>query len=238
MLAVLAAGLVLAPVTAAEPPFRVPDYVTDRAGVLSEGQRVQVENAVNQLYNDKRIRLWVVYVDSFSGQGAVNWAEQTARISDLGDDDALLAVATTDRAYAFVPTASARSTDADTLRRNNIEPALRQGDWTGAAVAAANGLNTPSTSTGPSTGSGFTWFGMLCRTGRLRPRASWRCGGGCAGAGASGVKPSSPRPSGWTRPTRTRWPRCRSTRSTISPRRSWSTSTTPCAPVTANWLWQ
>jgi predicted nucleic acid-binding Zn-ribbon protein len=157
VIALLAASVLLAPVTAAEPPFRVPDYVTDRAGVLSEVQRVQVENAVNQLYNDKRIRLWVVYVDTFSGQGAVDWAEQTARISDLGDDDALLAVATTDRAYAFVPTASARSTDADTLRRNNIEPALRQSDWTGAAVAAATGLNSTPT----STGAGVTWFGVL-----------------------------------------------------------------------------
>ena len=36
VLAVIAAGLVLAPVTAAEPPFRVPDYVTDNAGVLKQ----------------------------------------------------------------------------------------------------------------------------------------------------------------------------------------------------------
>ena len=100
MLAVLAAGLVLAPVTAAEPPFRVPDYVTDRAGVLSDGQRVQVENAVNQLYNEKRIRLWVVYVDSF-GQSAVGWARTTMQISDFGDRDALLAIATEEGAYAF-----------------------------------------------------------------------------------------------------------------------------------------
>ena len=151
MLAVLAAGLVLAPVTAAEPPFRVPDYVTDRAGVLSEGQRVQVENAVNQLYNDNRTRLWVVYVDSF-GQGAVGWARTTMQISDFGDRDALLAIATEEGAYAFqVPSAVMSQSDAAALQRNTIEPALRRDDWTGAAVAAANGLDTPSTSTGPST---------------------------------------------------------------------------------------
>ncbi len=161
MLAVLVAGLVLAPVTAAEPPFRVPDYVTDRAGVLSEGQRVQVENAVNQLYNDNRTRLWVVYVDSF-GQGAVGWARTTMQISDFGDRDALLAIATDERAYAFqVPTDIMSQPDAGALQRNTIEPALRQDDWTGAAVAAANGLDTPSTSTGPSSGAGFTWFGVL-----------------------------------------------------------------------------
>ncbi len=65
VLAVLTAGLVLAPVSAAEPPFRVPDYVTDTAGVLSQSQLAQVENAVDQLYNERRVRLWVVYVDSF-----------------------------------------------------------------------------------------------------------------------------------------------------------------------------
>src|SRR4029077_12697648 len=49
LLAVLTAGLLVAPVAVAEPPFRVPDYVTDNADVLSQGQRIQVETAVNQL---------------------------------------------------------------------------------------------------------------------------------------------------------------------------------------------
>ena len=161
VLAVLAACLVLAPVTAAEPPFRVPDYVTDRAGVLSEGQRVQVENAVNQLYNHNRTRLWVVYVGSF-GQGADGWARTTMQISDFGDRDALLAIATEEGAYTFqVPSTIMSQSDAAALQRDTIEPALRRDDWTGAAVAAANGLHTPSTSTGPSTDSGFTWFGVL-----------------------------------------------------------------------------
>ncbi len=161
MLAVVTAGLVLAPVTAAEPPFRVPDYVTDRAGVLSQGQRVQVENAVNQLYNENRTRLWVVYVDSF-GQGAVGWARTTMQVSDFGDRDALLAIATGERAYAFqVPSDIMSQSDAAALQRNSIEPALRQLDWAGAAVAAANGLTEPAASTGPSTSSGITWVGLL-----------------------------------------------------------------------------
>lgn len=159
VLALLTAGLLLAPVAAAEPPFRVPDYVTDRAGVLSEGQRAQVENAVNQLYNDKRIRLWVVYVDSF-GQGAVGWARTTMQVSDFGEQDALLAVATRERAYAFqVPSDLMSQSDSQTLQRNEIEPALRRSDWTGAAIAAASGLNAEPESTS-SDGTGITWFGM------------------------------------------------------------------------------
>lgn len=144
LLALLASALLTAPGAAAQPPFRVPGYVTDNAGALSQGQRVQVENAVNQLYNDKHIRLWVVYVDSF-GQGAVDWARSTMQLSDFGDRDALLAVATRDRSYAFqVPSAITSQSRAETVQRDDIEPRLRQGDWTGAAVAAAHGLSSAS----------------------------------------------------------------------------------------------
>jgi TPM domain len=157
LLAVLTAGLLVTPTAAAEPPFRVPDYITDKANVLSQGQRIQVENAVNQLYNNKRVRLWVVYVDSF-GQDPVGWARTTMQLSSFGDQDALLAVATTERAYAFqVPTEIMSQSDAQSLQRNSIEPALHRSDWVGAAVAAANGLNTASTSTGPE----ISWFGVL-----------------------------------------------------------------------------
>ena len=159
LLAMLAAGVLLAPSTTAEPPFRLTDYVTDNAGVLNGAQRAQVASAVDALYSDRRTRLWVVYVDSFSGQSAENWAASVRRVSDLGDFDALLAVATRDRAYAFgVPDTATdlSASQVDSLRRNDIEPALRRGDWAGAAVAAADGLNAS-----PASGAGISWFGML-----------------------------------------------------------------------------
>lgn len=143
-------GLLAAPSATAEPPFRVPDYVTDNAGVLSQGQRIQVENAVNRLYNDKRIRLWVVYVDEF-GQDPDDWVRTTMELSDFGDRDALLAVAVTERAYRFqVPSAIASQSTAESIQRNDVEPALRRDDWTAAAVAAADGLGTASSTTSTS----------------------------------------------------------------------------------------
>jgi uncharacterized membrane protein YgcG/predicted nucleic acid-binding Zn-ribbon protein len=160
VLAIMAAGLLITPSAAADPPLRVPDYVTDNANVLSQGQRVQVDNAVNQLYNDRHIRLWVVYVDTFSGQDAVNWTQQTRRLSDIGGQDAILAIATQDRAYAFLPpTTAPAGFDVSSLRTNEIEPKLRQSDWAGAAIAAANGLNPATSSTG--TGAEISWFGVL-----------------------------------------------------------------------------
>lgn len=141
--AIFTAATLLAPSAAAEPPFRLPDYVTDNSGVLNDRQLADVQKAVDQLYSERRVRLWVVFVDSFAPQGAVGWAQQTQKISDLGSEDAILAVATKDRSYSFLvsPTASGgSSTKVDNIRRDRIEPALRNTDWTGAAVAAANGL--------------------------------------------------------------------------------------------------
>ncbi|OOK80722.1 repair family protein [Mycobacterium kansasii] len=68
--------------------------MTDNAGVLSGSDRAEVTSAINELYADRHIRLWVVYVDNFSGQSAMNWGQSTFRSSELGSYDALLAVAT------------------------------------------------------------------------------------------------------------------------------------------------
>jgi hypothetical protein len=145
ILAILTTVLLLAPSAAAQPPFRLPGQVTDNAGVLSASGRAAVGSAVDKLYSHRHIRLWVVYVDNFSGQSAVNWAQRTVSASDLGNYDALLAVSTTDRAYAFLVSSAVHSVtenQLDNLRRTQIEPALRASDWSGAAVAAANGLDT------------------------------------------------------------------------------------------------
>lgn len=151
ILAALGAGLLLAPPAGAQPPFRLPDQVTDNANVLSASARAAVASANDKLYAGRHIRLWVVYVESFSGQDAQDWARHTRSVSDLGDYDALLAVSTTDRAYAFFVPSAVRGVTAaqvDRLRRTKIEPALHNRDWGGAAVAAADGLDAPPPTSG------------------------------------------------------------------------------------------
>ena len=181
--AIFAVAALVSPSAAAEPPFRLPDYVTDNAGVLSDSQLSDVQKAVDQLYSDQRIRLWVVYVESFAPQSAFGWAQQTYKISDLSDQDAILAVATVDRSYAFVvPSAAAggSSTKVDNIRRDMIAPALTKNDWAGAAVAAADGLasmNTSSPGGGPSpatvtvlAGTGLVLIGGWVLVSRRRRR--------------------------------------------------------------------
>ncbi|MGI9162319.1 MAG: TPM domain-containing protein [Mycobacterium sp.] len=167
--AILVAFTLLAPSATAEPPFRLPDQVTDNSGVLNDRQRAEVQKAVDQLYSQRRVRLWVVFVDSFSPQGAVGWSQQTRTVSDLSNDDAILAVATGQRSYAFlVPPAAAggSSTKVDNIRRDRIEPALKNNDWVGAATAAATGLGAlGSSASGSRSGGGIPVVGLLIMAG-------------------------------------------------------------------------
>ncbi len=142
-LSFLTAVLLVAPGAAAQPPLRLPTLITDSAGALSPSERTGVQDAIDRLYADRHIRLWVVYVDTFAGQTAEDWGRSTARLSDLGSNDAMLAVAVADRSYAFLVSSGISeisSNKVDALRRNQIEPALHRDDWAGAASAAATGL--------------------------------------------------------------------------------------------------
>lgn len=155
--AILMTAIFMAPSAVSEPPFRLPDQVTDNAGVLKPNQQADIQKAVDQLYSQRHVRLWVVFVDSFAPQGAVGWAQKTQQISDLGSEDAILAVATQQKSYAFLVSPAAAggsSTKVDGIRRDRIEPALRNGDWAGAATAAANGLAGIGTGGGPTPGKG------------------------------------------------------------------------------------
>ena len=155
ILAVLTTGLLLAPTAGSEPPLRLQERVTDNANVLNASGLAQVTGAIDELYTARRVRLWVVFVDDFSGQTGVEWAQRAMRINNFQpDQDALLAVATEDRDYAlFAGTRILSDSAQASLRRDQVEPALSQGDWAGAATAAAEGLTSP-----PSSGS--SWVGM------------------------------------------------------------------------------
>ncbi|BDE59910.1 TPM domain-containing protein [Rhodococcus hoagii] len=147
-------ALVFAPATAtAEAPLRLPDHITDTAGVLDAGQRADVQNALDTLYDEHKVSLWVVYTADFDGLSREAWTEQTAKLSGLGNKDALLAVATTGRDYWLdVPAALSEVTDSEiqSITEGSVQPALREQDWAGAAIAAAGGLGDAMTATNTS----------------------------------------------------------------------------------------
>lgn len=127
-------------------------YITDRSGVLTPIGHATVQRAIDELYADRNVHLWVVYVDNFSGLRSTRWAEDTMRANGIANTDALLAIATDERHYSFrVPDAVTNGTaiDVETIRRDRIEPAVRRGEWARAAVVAANGLEaTPDEKAG------------------------------------------------------------------------------------------
>ncbi|MFG2500439.1 TPM domain-containing protein [Streptomyces sp. NPDC048441] len=114
--------------------------ITDKVGAVGD-RKGATEQALDRLYDDSGLQLFVVYVRDFSGRGAQDWADTTAERNGLGLDDALLVVATHDRQYAYSVDADSRLTAAQLqdVAGTAIKPALRENDWAGAAIGAANG---------------------------------------------------------------------------------------------------
>ena len=148
VLTILTAGLLLATPAGAQPPSKLTDHITDNTGALTDSDRAAVSSAIDRLYQARHIQLWVVYVDNFSRFKPENWAAQTRSASGMGDHDALLAVATNTKLYAFVPPKVQYLTtdELNSLQFRQIEPAVAAKDWSRAAVAAADGLNKSASS--------------------------------------------------------------------------------------------
>ncbi|MFE2481432.1 TPM domain-containing protein [Streptomyces sp. NPDC059389] len=135
-------GVAGAPAARAEDPVTLSQQgqITDRVGALGD-RTAAVTAALERLYAGHRIQLFVTYVHDFSGRSAQSWADATAQKNGLGQDDVLLAVATGARQYAYSADVDSGFTQAQLadVARTAIEPALRQNDWAGAAIGAADG---------------------------------------------------------------------------------------------------
>ncbi|MFN7152024.1 MAG: TPM domain-containing protein, partial [Microthrixaceae bacterium] len=153
---VLAVGALWAVPAGAEGPitFEGADQLQDPAGLLGD-RADEVGDALERLRTEDGVQLFVVVVEELDGTGAQDWADRTATINGLGVDDALLVVATEDRQYAWsvdqdFPLSDEQLRDA---ARESIEPQLREGDWAGAAIGAADSYRERL---GAADGSGST----------------------------------------------------------------------------------
>ena len=92
-----------------KPAIKLSSRLTDQSGVLGPLETDAVNRALNQLYNQRGTRLWVVYVKNFGGIKPFRWAEDTMRANGFADNDAILAIATDEPAFSFrVPNAVTR----------------------------------------------------------------------------------------------------------------------------------
>ena len=119
-------------------------YILDTVGAIN-GDEARVLAALDDLYESSRIQLFVVYVDNFTS--STNWANDTAVLNSLGANDVLLAVAIEERNYEISIDPDFPLTDAQVaaIEGNDIEPRLREDDWAGAAIAAAQGFQAAAT---------------------------------------------------------------------------------------------
>jgi len=135
-----AALVLMTPAAAlAEPPVDFAGaYVVDEAGVLG-GSTFSIESALDDLFDRAQVSLFVVYVDSFEDPSDASlWTDTTAGLNNLGPDDVLLAIAVDDRQYVL----NDELLFDDQYERvsTRIETELRDDDWAGAAIEAADAI--------------------------------------------------------------------------------------------------
>ncbi|MBN9606575.1 MAG: TPM domain-containing protein [Actinomycetales bacterium] len=141
-----AAPPVAAPTAPLEDPFDIGGaYLADESGVLgSDAARVQ--GALDRLYADHAVALYVVLVPAFTGAPSdTAWADQTANLSSLGDADNLLAIATDAdaRSYATSFGPAAPVTDAQIEQASAAFVAAMRGsdDYASGILAFVDSLN-------------------------------------------------------------------------------------------------
>ncbi|WP_164983977.1 TPM domain-containing protein [Cellulomonas endophytica] len=203
----LLAGWAAAPAAAlplpAADPVALTEDVTDAAGVLDDGA---VQTALDALQQQTPYQLYVVYVDDFGGSEPTAWVQETAAASGLGADDLVLAVATDAERWSLAPSAVGDiSAEEMQVVGTQVEDLLATGDWTGAAVTAAQRLEEAAGGNiagGGAPGGGFGALlvlgavvvgGVLVAT-RLRSRRRGAANPAGAPAAVAGAAP--PRPGG------------------------------------------
>jgi hypothetical protein len=167
--AVVAAALVLigsSPAWAESPVDFGSGPIVDTVGALG-GDAEDVLAAIEQTADDTGRQLYVAYVSEFTDpEQADTWANDTAVANNMGAEDYLLAVAVDGRAYylSAADNASVPAGELDRISLEVIEPELRDEDWSGAAIAAAEALGGGS---GGSGGSGWGWIWFLVIAGAV-----------------------------------------------------------------------
>ena len=115
-----------------------------------EGSTDQIQATLDAVRDRDGVQLFVLFLDTTDGLPVTEFADETARLSSLGGDDALLVVALEDRSDAiWVSDALSVSDDElDSVIVDVLEPGLGDGDFAGAVIATAERLgeaNAPGT---------------------------------------------------------------------------------------------
>lgn len=133
--------------SAAGPAFashvpRLDSAITDQTGLLDDG-RDEIDAALEQLFDDSGVQLYVLFVETTTGMDIGDFAGAVAD-ENLESTDALLTVATAEHTDNITIGESLRDTVSqvalDRVRTDILEEGLADGDFVGAVVRTANAL--------------------------------------------------------------------------------------------------
>jgi uncharacterized membrane protein YgcG len=121
--------------------------ILDPVDAVTPAQEQQIQQAIDQLQQQTGVTLHVAYVDTFTGAASKEaWGQATKDANGLGSNDAILAVAVDARQFTLGVPDSVSVAQRTQLTDQVVGPRLRQDDWSGAAVDAAQGLQSISQS--------------------------------------------------------------------------------------------
>ncbi|QKT08689.1 TPM domain-containing protein [Gordonia sp. X0973] len=142
LFASLSLGLIAATTARAEPPIALPEQlqIYDPASAISKAEHAQLQSAIDKLYAERGLSLWVVYVKNFDNLSAQDWAKQVHDMSELTDRDVLLVVATEGRRYYLSTPELLTQGQINAIAGKDVEPRLKKGEWAEAAIGAAHGI--------------------------------------------------------------------------------------------------
>ena len=146
IVAVLASGMLASSAVATSPVTLDAGFVTDETGVLSSSEIDAANARLDALSEASNGDLYVVLVDEFTNPtDSVEWADQTAIDNGLGADQYLLAIAVDSRQYALSADGEGPLSDGqvDAITQA-VEDRLRDGEWSGAIISAADAFPGPS----------------------------------------------------------------------------------------------
>ena len=120
------------------------EHIYDSADVVSDSTD-DIQAALDTLYDDTRVRLYVVYVDSFTNPSdREEWVVETADRNGLGDNNVLVAIAVDDSLYQLWQADNLALTDSELsdVAIDSLVPDLADGNWADAAINFAGGVDS------------------------------------------------------------------------------------------------
>lgn len=138
LVGVLLGGLGASAAQAAD-PGPLDGRITDRDGVVSAAEVSAATQKLEQLQSEARIDLFFVIVPDFTNPSDMyEWTTRTATGNSFGDDQYLISIATSGSYTMYRPDAGTMSTSDRDKILDSMLPDLRDGDFGGAVVTAAD----------------------------------------------------------------------------------------------------